>query len=101
MVRLGWRGEIFEVDIATRFVERLCGLMFRRPGPLLLRTWSVHGFGLASDLWAVFLDETMTVVEVRRLRRRRVIWSSSASWVLELPIEVMPPGVGARLTRVP
>lgn len=72
--------------------------MGRSPRPLLIATRSVHGFWLSEPVWAVALDHRWEVVAVRMLGRRHIVSFSRAAWVLELPLPLQPPPVGARLT---
>jgi len=83
---------------AAGFLDRWRGL---RPSPkdwgLLLKSSSVHSFGMRCDLWVCGL-QGMRVVEVRRLRPRRIVWLRGADAILELPIDVEPPPVGLDLS---
>lgn len=84
------------VEVATTFLSRARGLMWRRPVPLLLPTASVHGLGLWSQVWVVAIDGTGTVMEVRPIRRR-LAWCRGARWILELPPGHARPVLGERL----
>ena len=63
------------VEVAERFGARLRGLLGRDgvDGALLLRpARSVHTFGMRFAIDVAFLDETMTVIDMRTLRPRRM-----------------------------
>ncbi|MGI8517601.1 MAG: hypothetical protein ACR2ME_04570 [Acidimicrobiia bacterium] len=83
---------------AVGFLDRWRGLW---PNPkdcgLLLKTSSVHSFGMNCDLWVCGL-RGMRVVAVRRLRPGRIVWLRGADAILELPIDFEPPPVGLHLS---
>jgi hypothetical protein len=64
---------------------------------VLLRTRSVHGFGLAAPLGLVVVGPDGLVLDVRILRPGRVVWLESASLVAELPWGWPLPRRGGRL----
>ena len=92
----GWRAR--PVKEAAGFWDRWRGL---RPssteGGLILRTSSVHSFGMKADLWACGLAG-MTVVDVRTLKPNRVVWMRGVDAILELPIHIEPPPLGSVLS---
>lgn len=95
----GPRGFVIrEVEQAATFVSRFRGLMGRSARPVLLVTSSVHGFWIQRPLIAVGLDRALRVLEVRRLRQRRIVWIRGARWILELPDGNPVPRPGDRLT---
>ena len=57
------------------------------PGPfgILMRTRSIHGFGLRSSIEFVAFDATGVVTRSGRLRPGRVAYCRGASWIAELP----------------
>jgi len=81
----------FEVPVATTVISRLLGLALlsrerAAAGLLIPRCRSVHTFGMRFRLDLLFLDERRRVVEIRRhVPRARIIRSTGASAVLELP----------------
>src|SRR5690606_32038175 len=89
------------VAVARSPLARLRGLIGHEPYPLLMATSSVHGFGLRQPVWAVAIAADGTVVSVRRLRRRRVLWERRAKWTLELPIDSPTPVSGETLAFCP
>lgn len=95
----GWCFE--PVRVAVTFRERRRGLRPRSEGSgLLLRTRSVHGYGMQEPLDLVFLDRDGAVVGARRLNPRRVMRCPSL-WTLELPPGGRLPDVGTVLRVVP
>jgi hypothetical protein len=90
------------VWVAAGFARRWRGLRGREEGAaLLLSGCSVHGVGMRRPLWTVGLDVAGLVVGVRRLDPGRLVWMRGAAWVLELPIERLPPAVGATVGPLP
>ena len=67
---------------------------------MLLRGSSVHSFGMHESLWIVALDESASVTSVRLLQPGRVVWMQGASWLLELPASMSPPGIGSHLQAI-
>jgi hypothetical protein len=63
----------------------------------LLKTRSVHGFGLDAPLQIAAIDSHMEVYSLRRLRPGRVLFFPGARFVLELPLGADPPRLGSRL----
>lgn len=98
MLLRGSDGFDLQVETAVSAWAVWRGLMMRTPRPLLILTTSVHGFWLRSPLIAVGIDRSGLVVEVRLLRRRRIVTIPEAAWILELPVTSRPPAVGERLT---
>jgi len=70
---------------------------------MLLRTCSVHGFGMREPLWVVSLDPGGRVRRVGLLLPRRVLWDPGAAWTIELPLSRRPPepGMGLRVVWRP
>ncbi len=64
---------------------------------LLLRTRSIHGFGLRGSLWAIALGPDLLVRSVGLLQRRGLVVDPAASWFLEIPCSWEPPVPGWRL----
>jgi hypothetical protein len=86
------------VEQAQGFWSRWRGLRGSPPGSsLLLRTRSVHGFGMDRPLLAVGLDSEWRVVGSTILRPNRVAVFRGARWVLELPADTPPPVPGTML----
>lgn len=91
------------VRVAQTRRERRRGLT-PAPGPfgLLLRTRSIHGWGMATGLRWVALGVGGEVIAVGTLRPRGLlIVRGAVRWIAELPAWVPPPPVGARLKPVP
>ncbi len=75
------------VVVAATFCARLRGLMPRpRDRGLLLRTWTVHGFGMREALRVYGIDDHGEVTTSHLLRPQRVIVSPGSTWMLEVPI---------------
>ncbi|MGH8945293.1 MAG: hypothetical protein ACRDVL_04015 [Acidimicrobiia bacterium] len=89
----GWAAH--EVGRALTFWDRWRGLKGHRHPALLIRTRSVHGFGLRSPLLAVGISARMEVTSVRRLRPGHVVHFPGAKFVLELPPGSEAPRVGS------
>lgn len=80
------------VDVTEGWVERLRGLLGRRPieggeGLLLVGCRGIHTFGLRYPLDVAFLDDDLRIVSTRRVLPpwRSTAWCSEASHALELP----------------
>ncbi len=77
--------------IADSFLLRLKGLMFRKSidkeeALIFYQTPSIHTFFMRFPIEVVFLNQKMQVVEIHEeLRPRRVVFSTTASIVVELP----------------
>jgi len=69
-------------------------------GGLLLRTGSVHGFGMREPLWAVSLGPGGRVRRVGVLLPCRMLWDPGAVWTIELPLSRRPPEPGMTLRVV-
>lgn len=83
---------------ARGFIERLRGLRGHDAGTsMLLETSSVHSFGMNEPFWAVGLTALGVVSEVRMVRPGRIVVLRDCRYVMELPLGVPPPSVGARL----
>jgi hypothetical protein len=78
--------------LARGFGERLRGLR-RSPEDesLLIRTRSVHGFGMNRALLVVGLDKDLRVIGSRPLFPGRMVRMGQARYILELPIDAKPP----------
>lgn len=83
-----------EAELAATRRSRFWGLMGGEPRPLLVPTASVHGFWLPAPLRVVGIDHNRVVIQVRLLRRRRIVWVPGARWVLELPMSHGSPKAG-------
>jgi uncharacterized protein len=83
------RGGRWLVDVATRRRDRMRGLIGRAPlqpgqAMLLLRTRSIHTFGMRSSLTVAFLDERFRIIAVEPVRPRRLVFPARrARHVLE------------------
>lgn len=90
------------VIVARGFFGRWTGLRrLDEEVGLLIRTRSVHGFGMSRRLTVIGLDPEGRVVAVRALDPRRVVTIRAATWMLEIPTETGAPDVGdlLRLAR--
>lgn len=86
------------VQVATGFYGRWRGLKAHpEETSLLIRTSSVHGFGMSKPFMAVGLDKHLRVTATRLVRPRRVAWFRGARFVLELPAATEPPREGTAL----
>ena len=91
-------GTVIEVNLAVSFADRLLGL--RRVDPdsaLLLRTRSVHGFGMTRPFLAIGMDGKGRVVGSTVVKPWRMVWFRRCRWVLEMPEWHSPPAVGETL----
>ena len=86
---------ITDVQVATTGRSRRRGV--RDHSRVLLRSSSVHGWGLAQPVRAVGVDGRGFVIQVAVLRRRRFLRLSGAEWTLELPITDLFPNRGERV----
>ena len=87
--------EFADVLVPERFGERLRGL--RSFGPdtaLLLRSRSVHGFGLGFSFAAVGIDRLRRVQRVEIVEPGSMALFPRARWILELPPDSPLPRVG-------
>jgi len=91
----GWTSP--RLRLAAGAVTRWRGLRGREDEAFLLRTRSVHGFGLGGPLTVVTIDPAGTVTGRSRLAPRRVLVFPAVRWVLELPDGHPVPAVGERL----
>jgi hypothetical protein len=83
------------VEVAERFLERWRGLRPRPDGrSMIVPGASVHAFGMKDPVWAVGLDASDLVIDVRFLRPGTVVWIRGAKKVLEIPASARPPEVG-------
>ena len=77
--------------LADRPLPRIRGLMAHPPpdpseGMLLRPSWSIHTAFVRYPIDAVFLDEEMTILNIRsKLKPWRAAWKKGAHSVLELP----------------
>jgi uncharacterized membrane protein (UPF0127 family) len=87
------------VAVAVTFKDRWRGL---RPSPadfgLLLKTRSVHSFGMKRDLLLIGLDARGTVIDTRTLRPGRIVTLPTVVFILELNGDRSPPRTGSVLT---
>lgn len=92
----GWPAQ--QAFLATSFLERWRGTKPLPEGAsLLLRTSSVHGFGLRDPLLLVAIDERMEVSAVEKLEPGAIAWFWRARFIIEMPVSTRPPTLGARL----
>lgn len=99
MVAPGWR--CGPVTVAATARARRRGLRPRPRGRrLLLRTRSVHGFGMAEELAVVGIGRDERVGAVRVLRPGRMVTIPGSRWILELPRDHPLPAVGDRVRLV-
>lgn len=91
-----WR---LRARVALGFLGRWRGL---RDQPLetclLLRTRSVHGFGMDRDLLVVAIDAEMRILGSRVLHPNRLLWFADARYLLEMPLGLPVPEVGTLLS---
>jgi hypothetical protein len=84
--------------VARRLGDRIAGM---RAVPtdhgVLLRTCSVHGFGMDAPLGVVAMDGEGLVRAVRILRPRKLVWLAGTRWIAELPAAWPLPAPGIRL----
>ncbi len=64
---------------------------------LVLRTRSVHGFGMRTPLAVLVLDAAGTVIDRALLRPWTVVVAPAATWITEIPATVVPPPAGTEL----
>lgn len=84
--------------MAESFVDRLVGVKSTLSEEvLLIRTRSVHTFGLGRALRLVAIDNRMSVVGHRVLKPNRMAYFPKAKFVMELPDGSAVPGVGSRV----
>ncbi len=57
----------------------------------MLRTKSVHTFGMDRPITMFALDHHSRVIAARSLRPNRVVFYRRATAIVELPVEVGPP----------
>lgn len=86
------------MEVARSFHQRWRGLKALPPGSaLLLRTRSVHGFGMRHPFLAVALDDRLQVITSRVVRPDHIAWFPGARLVLEMSAGTEPPPHGAVL----
>lgn len=86
------------VEIAVGFSRRLVGLrQASHRACLLIRTRSVHGFGMDRALLIVALDADLTVIGSRVLPPNRVTVFPRARYLLEMPADIPAPELGSTL----
>lgn len=91
-------GSRVPVLVASTPLERWCGIAVAPPGcGVVLRTRSVHTFGMASDLLVVAIDEAGRVLSSSAVAPRRFHTIAAATWMVELPVATPFPAVGAEL----
>lgn len=64
---------------------------------MIFDTSSVHAFGLSEPFWAVGLTDRGIVSGVKVVRPWGIVVFRDCRYVMELPLGVTPPPVGARL----
>lgn len=83
---------------AETFADRFFGLRRLRPGSsLLIRTSSVHSWGMKRPFQVVGLDAELVVVARLEVEPGEVVRLPGCTAVIELPIDVTPPQIGAKL----
>ena len=93
----GWCRE--DVGLPGRGAPSWRGLRPRPAGrAILLRTRSVHTFGMRERLRVVTLDRNGVVLSNRVVGPRRLVWEPTASWILELDADDPGPDVGSALS---
>ncbi len=86
------------VSHARTFRERWRGLKGLPAGSaVLMKTRSVHGFGVKTPFRAVGLTKTFVVVETHVVKPRRVVNFPGCRYVLELPVDLEAPQTGETL----
>ena len=86
--------------LAVGFRRRLRGIRGVPPGwGVLLRTVSIHTFGLSYPLTVITLDGLGRVRRAGRVPPGRVVLDPGAVWIMETPSAGRPPGAG-RLVQV-
>lgn len=88
------------VIMAATFRQRLAGVHAGGVTGLLLHAGTVHGIGLIEPLRVIHLTASGTVVGHELLGAGGIVRARS-HWLLEVPAEVPPPPIGARLTVLP
>jgi hypothetical protein len=95
---LGRSSEFGVVGYARSFRERRRGLKGLPEGSaILMKTRSVHGFGVKAPFRAVGLTKTFEVVKIHEVIPWRVVNFPGCRYVLELPMDVEPPLTGETL----
>jgi len=90
------------VIVATTFMSRWRGLCPEARGRgLLVRTRSVHAFGMRHSLMVIILDDDGTVRGSRLLRPGRRLHLGRTRWLLELPPGASAPRDGVQLEARP
>ena len=94
LVASGWLSP--PLRLACTRLERWRGLA-PCPGPfgILMRTRSIHGFGLRSAIEFVAFDATGVVTRSGILRPRRIAYCRGARWIAELPAGSSRPPVAS------
>lgn len=83
---------------AESFADRFFGLRRLHPGAsLLIRRSSVHGWGMKRPFRAIALDADLVVVARVAVEPGKVVRFPGCAAVVELPIQVTPPPMGAKL----
>jgi hypothetical protein len=83
---------------ARGFLERLLGLRMLEPGSaLLLERSSVHAIGMTQAFRAVGLSDDYVVMNVKTVRPWAAVRFRGCRYVLELPLDLVPPAIGTRL----
>ena len=99
MLAPGWR--CGPVTVAATALARRRGLRPRPHGRrLLLRSRSVHGFGMAEELAVVGIGRDERVCAVRVLRPGHMVTIPRSRWILELPRDHPLPAIGEQVRLV-
>lgn len=92
----GWLGA--SVAVADTFRERLIGIRSKNAvGGILLRSKSIHTFGLDRAINVFALDHNGIVIASETVKPNRVVFFRRASRIVELPVEVAAPELNARV----
>jgi len=87
---------------AGSFWQRWRGIRAAPAGTgVLIPGQSVHGFRLTTPLMVVGLDRSDCILQVSTLEPGRLVGCRGAVAMLELPMRIAIPPVGAYLVRVP
>lgn len=91
-----WRGAT--VVVAETFLERLLGFRSKKAvNGVMLRSKSVHTFGMEETINVFAMDRDHRVIASRRISPNRMVFYRRASAIVELPLDVDPPGLMARI----
>lgn len=83
---------------AESFADRLFGLRRLQPGAaLLIRTSSVHGWGMKQPFRAIGLEANLVVLAHITVKPGKLVWFPGCTAVVELPLHIPPPPIGTQL----